>query len=535
MQLQNHDGVDSPAPLYLALSTKVKFSHRFDRLLSAVAEGKSLSQLMLLESTEGDQHSINQSKQENVQGSYPQTPNPISGTEPEADSPGAVDADGFAEDEPDLAHRQLEDLEPDPQHYEVGGETDIPAAENQLIANLANRAGENQTSNGSSFTFDSDPNGIRQAVHPIDGPSQSDLNAIPIANKDQNALEETIGEAVEEIYYEDEDNLNPGSSTGSSTIQGDVREVTVDSANQVLKESTSVVKGKDVISIRRDLESDSATVQIGRSSTPSFLADVIEDDFGYAAQLEVTEERPNHDAIPDEYQKPEDELEHHPKTNPATDLHSYGQDPKEARDASNTPEQSPLVSVESSFDEDPNSSYTLIDLNVGTNIPRTDLTEIDIQRNAGSASLVSGFVGASIIEHRHTAVYSNEHVYNKATDPLRGDQNVTDEALTGEFAERALFESMSQNLHPTSDAEEQHTDSDEITFEDDGNEPEPSKFYGSEQNPNSSPGLLKRMRSDHENHDEIDSIVQGRLNSIVFSYNMDLMTMQLDTKRHRSG
>lgn len=529
VQLQNHDGVDGPAPLYLALSTKVKFSHRFDFLLTAVAEGKGLSQLMLLESAEeGAQHSDNQLEQEIAQGSYPRTPKPISGAEPETDPPGDLDADEVAEEEPDLTHEQLEDLKPDtPQHYEVGGQTDVPPAEAHAIATHAILTGENQTSTGYTHTLSGGPNNMHQAGDPINGPSQSDLTAIPIADKNQDAVEER-----DLISYEDEDNLNPGSSTGSSTVQGDVREVNIDSSNRVSGEPATTTN-EDVTSTRRDLESDSTSVLLGRSSTPSFPTDVIEDDFDYAAHLETTEERPSDDAVHDGGQKLEDEPEHHPKTDSAADLRGYGRGLKEVRNSSEVPEQEFNVSIEASFDEDPDSLYTLMDSNIGTKITRTDLTELDIQQSAGSGPLVSELDGASSIKHCYTTVDSNRSVYKNATDSSKGDQYGTDGDLTGQFADRALYGSTSQNLQLTSNAQEQLADSDEITYEDDGNELEPSKVYGSEQNPNSSPGLLKRMRSDHEDHDEIESSVQGELNCLVSV--SPLITRQIDAKRHRPG
>lgn len=530
VQLQNHDGVDSPAPLYLVLSTKVKFSRRFDFLLSAVAEGKGLSQLLLLESAEeGAQDSDNQLEQENAQGSYLRTPKPISGAEPEISPLGDVDADEVAEDEPDLTHEQLEDLKPDtPQHYEVGGQTDIPPAEAHAIANHASLTRENQTTTGYTHTLTGGPDNMHQAGDPIKGPSQSDLTAIPIANKDQDAVEER-----DLISYEDEDNLNPGSSTGSSTIQGDVREVTVDSSNRVSGEPATATNEKDVTSTRRDLESDSTSVLLGRSSTPSFPTDIIEDDFDYAAQLENTEERPSDDAVHDEGQKLEDEPENHPKTDVAADLRGYGRDHKVVWNSSEVPEQELNVSIEASFDEDPGSLYTLMDSHIGTKIPQTELTELDIQQSAGSESLVSEFDGASTIKHCHNAVDLNKSVYNNATGSPKGDQYGTDGDLTGQYAERPLYGTTSQNLQSTSNTQEQFADSDEITYEDDGNELEASKVYGSEQNPNSSPGLLKRMRIDHEDHEEIESSVQGKLNSLVSV--SQLITRQIDAKRHRPG
>lgn len=522
MQLHKNDGVDNPAALHLALSTRVKFSHRFDYLLSAAAEGKGL-QLMLLESAEErDQQSENLLEQEDTQGSYLQAPKPISGTEREADPSGDVNADEDAEDEPDLTLQQLEDLKPDPQLYVVGGQPDIPPGEKHVIANHASQLDENRTSNGPSDTLDGGPNNMHRAGDPISGAFQSDLNAIPIANKDQDAVEER-----DLIYYEDEENLNPGTSTGSSTIQGDVREVTVDSSNQLSREPTSATKAKGNPSMSRDLESNSSTALVGRSSTPSILADAFEDDFDYTAHTEINEERPSDETVHD-VQKPEDVPEHHHlKTNSATDIRGYGQDPKEVRNSS-TVQVEDQVSVESSFDDDPNSSYALMDSNFGANLTRTESKELDIPRTAGSESSMFDFDGESIIKHRRTTVDSNEFIYNNASD-----QNAAYEFSIGQYANRVVDESTSHNLRSTSNTQEQLADSDEITYEDDGNEPEPSKVYGSEQNPNSSPGLLKRMRSDNENHDEIDSSVQGKLNS-HFSVSK-LITLQPDAKRHRPG
>lgn len=531
VQLQKHDGFDSPAPLYLVLSTKVKFSHRFDYLLSAVAEGKGLSQLMPLESAEvADQHSDNRLEQGDTQGSYPSTPKPNSGAELTSDPPGDIDADEDAEEEPDLTHQQLEDLKPNPESYEVGGQTDIAPAEKQVIENHGSQTEENQTKNGSSDAFNGDPNNVHQVGDPPKRPYQPDLNAIPIANKDQNAVDER-----DLIYFEDEDKGNPGSSTGSSTIQGDVREVTVDSSNQVSGDPTSATKEENVAKTSGDLESNRATVLNGRSSTPSFLTDAIEDDFDYAAHIETTEDRPSDYVVHGEDQKLEDDSEHHLKVNSAIDPRGYGQDPKEVRSSTNVPEQESHVSVQSSFDEDPNSSNTLTGSNIGTKSPRKDLTEIDIQRNAGRESLVSVLDGENILEYRHTIVDSNGYVYNNTTDSLEGDQNATDGFLTRQYEDDDAFDSTFENLRSTRNTQEQLTDNDEITYEDedDCDEPELSNVDGSKQNSNLSPGLLKRVRSDHEDQTDVKGNVQGTLNSLVPV--SQLIAMQPDAKRHRSG
>ena len=48
IQLSNHDGVEDPGPLYMELNTNYKFSPRLEYLMTAVVEGKGLSQLEFL-------------------------------------------------------------------------------------------------------------------------------------------------------------------------------------------------------------------------------------------------------------------------------------------------------------------------------------------------------------------------------------------------------------------------------------------------------------------------------------------------------
>ncbi|MCJ1467694.1 hypothetical protein MMC07_006319 [Pseudocyphellaria aurata] len=516
VQLQKNDGFDNPAPLYLVLSTKAKFSRRFDYLLSAVTEGKGLSQLVVMDSAEEeDLLPDNQFEQESVQRSYLLAPKPIFGEELDADSVGHVDADEDPGDEPELTPQQLEDLKPDSQDHEDGGDTRGPLSENLVIANHANQTEEFQT-NPDSLEYPNDEPNKHRAGDLINGPSQSDHNAIPRANLDQDAVEE---QGL--LDYEEKDNVNPRLSTGSSTVQNDVRKVTLESSNQVSKEPTSAAAERNVASTGASLDSDSANAPFGRSSKSSFLNDVIEDDLDYAAHIEITEECPSDDFQHDEYQKSEDEPEHLRKQISATDL----QDTKVSRGSRNMPEQESYVSDESSIREDPHPSYTLIDPNIGTDISPTDLTKLDTLQSARSDSLVSELDGAN------TIFDSNESTYNNTTDSLEDNQNAAQGDISGQEAGRAVHVSTSQNLRTTSSAQEQLADTDEITYEDDGNEIEPTKAPVSEQKSNSSPSLLKRMRSDHEDHDEIDSSVQGKLNFLASIQH--LISMKTDPKRHR--
>ena len=52
--LHQQDGTPSPDPLYMTLSTKTRFSSRFDQLNAAALEGKGISQLTFLEEPEED-------------------------------------------------------------------------------------------------------------------------------------------------------------------------------------------------------------------------------------------------------------------------------------------------------------------------------------------------------------------------------------------------------------------------------------------------------------------------------------------------
>ncbi|KZF19735.1 hypothetical protein L228DRAFT_39817 [Xylona heveae TC161] len=55
IQLLQHDGVEHPDPLYMTLSTRVRFSKRLDDLVHAVSEGKGLSQLPFWTQLSGDE------------------------------------------------------------------------------------------------------------------------------------------------------------------------------------------------------------------------------------------------------------------------------------------------------------------------------------------------------------------------------------------------------------------------------------------------------------------------------------------------
>lgn len=510
VHLQQYDGDDNPGPLCIVLSTKFKFSHRLNYLLNAATEGKGLSQLTLSEGVE-EEDQISDShfeQEEDAQGKYPQIPKRNYNAEVGRDLLHEDATHEDANDEHPMFHQQLENLTPESKEYEVEVPADIP-----LSANQASEPEKIQTGPSSSDAHDE----AQQTEAPIDESLQIEFNASPPIDEKQNE----VGDP-DLIYYEDEHDLKQDSSARSSTIQGDIHEAAVDSYNRSIKDSTSATKLDGAISIQKNLDGASAAWDNDQSSLPKHISGASGDDaFNYATDAEV-EAFQSTNITRDEDFKLGSVSVHHQERSFLVDHDEHKERSGGAQNSMNVDEHDPHLIVEANYDEDAASQYSEVDSNSSINTPQTNSKESVDQHGSGQTLSKPEFDEFIIVEQSHTSRNAKESASRKTVTTSTGD-DITAHIIEGpvfyqsdEFAvddrpDRIILESTYQTLPSTRAPQDLLAESDEITYEGDGNEPEPLKVYSSEKKSHSSPVPSKRMRSDHEGLDTVENSRQGKI------------------------
>ena len=517
VHLQQYDGDESPGPLYIVLSTKFKLTHRLNYLLGAVAEGKGLSQLMPSEGVEEeDQHSDSHFEQEEeAQGKYPQVPKRDYNAEVGRDFFHEAPTNEDANDEDPTVHHLLKNLTPGSKEDEVEGATVLP-----LSANQASEPEKIQMGTIPSNAHDD----VQQLEAPIDESLQLDFDASPTADKEQNAIEDP-----ELIYYEDEHDLNHESSAGSSTIQGDLHEVNVDSHNRSFKGQISAMKSDDAIPIQKVSDSPSTAWPHDQPSIPTYVSDASGDDaINYSSDAEV-EQLQNTIGHDDDDFKVEIASMHHQE---------------KSQKPVNEEEEDPLFNIKASYNNDTTSLHSKVESISNINIPQTSLIESSEQRGSGQTPSKSEFGEFNATEQSQNSHNAKESA-SRNTDGTNTGDDITahniedsesyqsDEFEVGDHLERTLLESSDQTLVSSGAPRDQLDDSDEITYEGDGNEPEPLKVYSSDKKSNFGPVPSKRVRSDQEGLDTVENSREGKIRLNLFGSDK-LKTFQADAKRLRS-
>ena len=224
------------------LTTKASFSHRFEFLLNAIVEGKGLSQLRSSEVGE----EIQQPALDVVQGheaghALPQddvtrdTEAEVAKQEEILESESVHDEDNFASESSPLmqpskdATTATQDFVPLNKFVESAGkETDDAEAycetkESQGDEDHKEKHKIKEYQNGESQEDEEDVNEATQTSEETPIPSASNPSEEGLAQKPV----EDIVEEEDTIEYEDEE-LTHGTSTGSSTLQGDVFDTKAD-------------------------------------------------------------------------------------------------------------------------------------------------------------------------------------------------------------------------------------------------------------------------------------------------------------------
>ena len=240
--LQHYDGIEDVPPLYMHLTTKTSFSHRFEFLLNAIVEGKGLSHLRSSEVG----REIQQPEVDEVQGHEPedalQQDDVTSDTEAEVaerkgipESENIHDKVNFQSELPPLTESSqdsktvTQDFAPPNSTVDpLGRETDDAEAHSEIKETQGNQ----------------DHKGIYKIEESQEGETQEeeDINETIETNNEaaitpastlsgERLTQKPVEAAVDEedtIEYEDEEELTHGTSTGSSTLQGDVFDMNPD-------------------------------------------------------------------------------------------------------------------------------------------------------------------------------------------------------------------------------------------------------------------------------------------------------------------
>ena len=240
--LQHYDGIENVPPLYMHLTTKASFSHRFEFLLNAIVEGKGLSQLRSSEVGE----EIQQPELDEIQGHEPEDAFPrddvtrdteveVAEHEEILESENIHDKVDPQRESPPLtepsqdATTAAQDIAPTNNFVDSPGkETDDAEAYSEL---KETQGDEDYKEKYKIKNFQEEENHEEEVINeaiqtneeaPI--PSDSTSSAERLARK----LVEAAVDEEDTIEYEDEEELTHGTSTGSSTLQGDVFDTNAD-------------------------------------------------------------------------------------------------------------------------------------------------------------------------------------------------------------------------------------------------------------------------------------------------------------------
>lgn len=314
------------------------------------------------------------------------------------------------------------------------------------------------------------------------------------------------GDYGEELDY-------PGTSTGSSTIQGDVLETVADRVGRSLKGST-VSEQHDESARLMSLESDSLTVQddqlISRSTSDGKDGDhcgVISDTENggkWNAASKYPENRRN--LHQDRYEmnlivesdgyKPASQGTETSISIP--DLQTINESNDEAGTRYN--QDGSILSM-SNLDARQEEDFIHEDT---SHEPFKSPLNGDKETENDQESPETSWSSLQNTAHTSARVEDMVHVTNEEENQNHGFdllKNSSDYSMPQNI-------SQIQNTRTTKDPQGKSADDDEITYEGDGNDPEPSRTYTSKQISNLTPPL-KRTRSELENSDTFDSNPKG--------------------------
>ena len=503
MQLQSHDELENARPLCLTLCTKYEFSPRWKYLKNHLAEGKGLSQLTpLTRITEESHPQDHRIDLEQFDEHHPDISKKVSETELRgADLNNTKEIDDGGLSPPLLEER------PDSQRHKAKTPVDDLHQAEPDIVTLENQSEYHPTA---TALFDASINAqVANAL--TDDLSQPQLDPTAIPDSKHNPSEhgdlidyDNEGEHDEEYNYH-------GTSTGSSTIQGDVLETAPDFLGRPFN-GTIISEHKDEITRLTALGGDSIPVPDDRLISRSASDDLVDD---HPRDISDTGVGRNWNAAAKCIQtlKASKYLDN-PEMNLTVETEGYKSQSQRTEKSNSIRELHPRR--ESNYDVGTryNQSGTIIN-NLGLG------KEEFIHENTGHEPWTSPVNGA------------NETENNKETRDTRDSFLENTEQTSARIEDRVYFIEDKRNQNPgidllknsndfsiprnisqiqplrrTENRQRNPADDDEITYEGDGNDPESSRTNTSKQISELTPPI-KRMRSDIEDRDPLETSRKG--------------------------
>lgn len=491
------------------MRTKFKFSTRWKYLKDQLAEGKGLSQLTpAIKITEEIQPQDLQIDHGQFEQPHADFSKKVSGTElrrEELDNVKEIDDGSFS---PPL----FGDIRPDSQHYKAN--TPVPDLhEGELdVVNLKDRSEYHPTATTpTEASINAQvPNAlIGDASHPqLDAAATPDQEYSPSEHGDLIDYDNE-GDYDEEFDY-------PGTSTGSSTIQGDVLETVADRLGRSLN-GTAVSEHGDKIARLTSLESDSTIVQDDQLIVRSISDGTDGDHSGVIYDTEngrkwnaTTKYRENRENLK-AFNHPD-----HSEMNLIVESDGY----KPASQGTETSNSIRDLQTLNESNDDAGTRYNQSDsiLSMSNHDARQ---ENFINDNTGRERLISPVNGEKETENDQkfpdsswSSLQNTPLISARAEDMVHftneeGNQNHGVDLLknSNDFIIPQNI-SQIQTTRTTEKPQGKIADDDEITYEGDGNDPEPSRTYNSKQISKFTPPL-KRTRSQLEGSGTVESNPKG--------------------------
>lgn len=513
MQLQSHDGIKNPRPLCLTLRTKYEFSTRWKYIKSHLAEGKGLSQLTTLTRITED----SQPQDLHIDhGQFEQPQVDISKTVSETELRGEHVDNTKEIDDGGPSPALFEDEGPDSQQHKATTPVeDLPEGEFDMVT-LENR---NEYHPSATALFDASINaqGANSLTGDVSYP-QLDV-AVILDQKHSSSQHGDLIDYDNEGEYDEEYNY-PGTSTDSSTIQGDVLETVADLFGRSLN-GTTMSEHEDDNARLTALESDSITVLddqlILRTISDGKVADhpcvISNTDEGrnWNAATKYRENRKNINA----FKHPD-----HSEMNLIVESDGYKADFLGTETSTSVRE---LQARKESNDES-GTRYNQGDSIISVGIPEARQEEECIHDNTGHEPWTLPVNSANETENeKETLVTRGFFLERTAHTSARVEdmehfikdkrkQN-SDVDLLKNSNDFSIPKNIAQ-IQTTENPQGKPADDDEITYEGDGNDPEPSRTYTFKRISQLTPPL-KRTRSDLEDSDPVDSSPKGEDQKLV--------------------
>ncbi|KAK3168296.1 hypothetical protein OEA41_004743 [Lepraria neglecta] len=500
INLHHNDGLENPPPLYMNLITKTTFSHRFEFLQNAIMEGKGFSQLRTSEVYYDDQQAEADGGQDQGVGDDLQH------------------ADGARDNEAE-ASEYNEGIETRDTHHSDDSRSNLSSLADPLqTADTATRASVPQSSVGDvgkeidTAEAQLETKGLEEEVNnegeesgPVNTNEEaSNPSLLPFASQAQpQRPDELTLEDEDSIEYENEE-LAPGTSSGSSTLQGDILDTNVDQDQAETEDQKPSAQDGELEILPRvpdstaeaeNVENQGLTATAGTGGRGHYDFEGGLEDPDYPKEEEEDEEEYNSsDEYDDEWNEEAEGAQNeresqHDQSGPIDNVNDdqdevpvQQENPSEEFDetqdqaAQKTTEENPRDGALSEIDtEDRLLSHSVENENEILSDPHHEeqININDVER------------GEDLAEDNSSLLYPNDDPFNP-------------------FTETKL-----ELSDPASNVEQPQLDDDEISYEDEDDDEVPQEPFNAEHNVASSPGSLKRARSLHEDDDALEEDLQG--------------------------